>query len=659
MFNDIVDYAEHVQKDRPLAQLLLEKYREILRQGVSTHRGHEIKTFNDEAERTGLKGWVAGPQTKGGTPRLQSGESMVEFEDPLDATLCAIDIQRALHEHNHGVPRQREIRLRIGIHFGDVERQQRDVFGEAVNIASRIELLAEPGGICLTEQVHDQIRHRTELHITKLAPTELEGVELKVGVYKIMPSWERGERRSTGQSNSERVAILPFANISADPSDEYFSDGLTEELISTLSKVRELSVISRTSVMQYKNKAKPIPEIGRELNAGTILEGSVRRGGNRVRITIQMIDAMKDKHLWAESYDREIQDIFAVQSDIAQRVAEVLRVQLLSSERQDIERRATDSTEAFALYLKGRYHWNERTRYGNDRAVRYFEEAVKLDPEYALAYAGLSDCYIIYADYGLMRPMEAYPKSREYAQKAIEIDPRLAEPHASLGLVYNNYEHRWPEAEEELKQAIELKPSYATASQWYGFFLQFRGRIDEAYDQIKRAKSLDPLSAIIGVNWGDTFLFKGQYKDSIEQYKGVLEDNGDFVEAHHMLGWAYYLDSQPEAAVDEMRKAVALSGGNSLVKGHLICLLGFLGRRDEANNLLEELNELSKSVYVPNLVMVEALIGLGRPDEAFSYLERSHEEKSSKMLYLGIYPWYSAFRKDPRWAFFEARTGLR
>jgi tetratricopeptide (TPR) repeat protein len=416
--------------------------------------------------------------------------------------------------------------------------------------------------------------------------------------------------------------------------------------------------------MQYKSKSKPIVEIGRELNAGTILEGSVRKAGNRVRITIQMIDAIHDKHLWAESFDRELLDIFAIQSDVAERVAEALRIQLLSAEKKDIERRATESSEAFTQYLKGRYHWNERTREGNDKAVKYFEEAVKLDPKYALAYAGLADCYIIYGDYGWMEPKDAFPKAEQAISRAVELDPRLAEPHASLGVVYNSYEAEWDKAEKEFKQAIELKPSYATAHMWYGLLLMFLGRYDEAYDQLQSARELDPLSRVVGVNLGALLLYTGKTRDAIEQFETAIEANPDFPYIHTVLGFAYYLESRINEAISELRKGLVMSGGDPEPKADLACILGFAGFRDEADKLLEELKEHSRTVYISKVKIAQILFAFRRADEAFDYLDKAYAEKSltadhgSTLLNLRVLPWFSEARKDPRWGALEKRLGL-
>jgi TolB-like protein/Tfp pilus assembly protein PilF len=658
VFVDLVDYADIRQKDPPLARLLLEKYREIMQPRIVTHGGHEFKPPGEESNRTGLKDWVAGPRTRVKAPISNLAESIIEFRNALEGTLCAVDIQRALHEHNMEVPGQRKVLVRIGIHLGDVIYREGELFGDAVNIASTIGPLAEPGEILLTDRAYDGIRNKTELQIEKLGPNELGSIKLSGAVYKVVPAWKKNDERTLTPEEKGRVAILPFANISAEPSDEYFADGLTEELISTMSKVHELSVISRTSVMQYKNKAKLIPEMARELNAGTILEGSVRRSGNRVRITIQMIDAMRDKHLWAESYDREMQDIFAIQSDIAKRVTEALKIELLSSEKKDIEKRPTESTEAYTLFLKGRFYWNERTRDATDKAVKYFEQAIKLDPTFALAHAALADCYLIYGDYGWGTPREVFPLAKKYSMMAIEIDPMLAEGHSSLGNVYMGYEWRWHEAEEEFKRAVELKASYATAHHWYSILLRFTGRLDESYEQIKRAGELDPLSRIIGLNIGYTLLVLGRSKEAIEQFGRVIEANPDYAYPHTGLAWAYYLESRIDEAIGELRKSVVLSGGDPVHKAELASLLGFAGRLDESNAILEELKELSSTKYVDKVEIALALFGAGRTDEAFSYLEKGYEERSPIILYTTCWPWLKDLRKDPRWASFERRLGL-
>ncbi|TLY14787.1 MAG: tetratricopeptide repeat protein [Thaumarchaeota archaeon] len=631
MFTDIVGYAALTQSNEAVTLDLLENKRRLLRPVFASHGGREVKTIGDAF--------------------------LVEFGSALDATLCAIAIQTMMNDRR--LARGEKLMLRIGIHLGDVIASENDVLGDAVNIASRIEPLSEPGGVCISQQVYDQVHNKIPYRLVKLERRELKNLENPPDTYKVVLPWESEILTTEGRLDTHRVAILPLVSMSADPQDEFFADGLTEELIDRLSQVRELEVIARTSVMVYKKKEKKAAEIGRELKAGALVEGSVRKAGNRIRVTAQLIDANTEGHLWSSRYDKDLQDVFAVQSDIAEQVAEALRVRLLPNEKKAIEKKTTESSEAYTLYLKGRFYWNERTRNGTDKAVTYFEEAVKLDPRFALAYAGLADCYVIYEDYGWLRPREANPKAKEYAMKALEIDPGLAEGHATLGMLYNYYEWRWDEAEKEFKRAIELKPSYATAYQWYSIFLRFMLRSNEAYEQIKRAFALDPLSRVIWSNIGEDLLVIGKVTEAIEQLEKLIEAYPDYSYAHVNLGFAYYLDSRTAKAIDELRKALELSGGDPLVKAAFAYLLGLAGRRDEANEIIEDLKKLSTTTYVDYSRMAVALFAIGSADEAFSYLEKAYQERSSQISEIRIFPWFSEFRKDPRWASLEKRMGLR
>jgi adenylate cyclase len=631
MFTDMVGYTALGQRDESLSLALVGEQRKLLRPVFARHNGREVKTIGDAF--------------------------LVEFTSVLDAVRCAYDVQRASREFNISVPNERRIQLRVGIHLGDITDDHGDILGDAVNVASRIQSLAEDGGVCLTKQVYDHVTNKIDLRFSSLGARELKGVQAPVEVYKVEMPWTKGY--STGESGVDktRIAVLPFANLSPDPNDEYFADGMVEELISAVSKIRKLGVIGRTSVMKYKGAGKGIAEISRELKVGSVLEGSVRKAGNRLRLTIQLVDAKSEEHLWSEIYDRELGDVFMIQSDIAERVADALKVELLSGEKKDIERRATENTDAYTLYLKGRYYWNERARNGIDKAVKYFEEAVKMDPKFALAYAGLGDCYLIYSDYGWLNPREGKPKAKEYVLKAMEIDPRLAEAHASLGMLDTYHEWRWDEAEKEFLRAIELKPSYATAYHWYSHLLRFTGRSDEAYEQIGRASALDPLSRIIGLNLGEDLLLIGKLAEAIGQMEKVIEAYPDYAYVHVALGFTYYVDSRTDKSISEFRKALELSGNDPLHKANFAYVLGLAGRRDEAERIIAELKEASKSTYVDNGNLAVALYSVGRTDEAFSYLEKAYEEREYSLAYIKVFPWYSEFRKDPRWASLE--RGMR
>ena len=631
MFTDMVGYTSLTQKDEAMALQLLETQRRLIRPRLESHGGKEVKTIGDAF--------------------------LVEFGSALEAVRCAYEIQESIRDSKRDRRSDAEFAVRIGIHVGDVVHREGDIYGDAVNVASRIEPLSRPGGICLTRQVYDQVRNKLELPLLSLGPRELKNVAEPVEVFRVVLPWER-DVEETPSPDVRRLAVLPFLNISPDAGDAYFADGMTEELISTLSKIRELSVISRTSAMRYRDRAEPVSTIGKELHVRTILEGSVRKAGNRLRVSVQMIDATEDRHIWAEDYDRELQDVFVVQSDIAQRVAQVLKVQLLSGEKTDIARRPTENPEAYGLYLKGRYFWNERTRAGADKAIKYFEEATKKDPSFALAYAGLADCYVIAPNYGWQTPSEANPNALLFASKAIELDPRLAEPHAALGLMRAKAEFKWNEGEEELKKAMDLKPSYATAYHWNSLIERWKRDFERSYELIRRAQELDPASVMIGTNVGEVLMVMGRVKEAVEQLEHVDESTPDHPFVHMELAWALFLDSQVDRAIEKMRRAVDLSGGDPYFKAELASFLGFAGMKDEANRIIGELEALPKSTYLSEGAMAMALFGVGRTDEGFEWLDRAFEKRSDVMLDFAFRPWFSEARKDQRWVSLKQRLGL-
>ena len=476
MFTDLVGYSSMTSLDERRALSLLQEHRGLMRGAFDAHGGRVVKTMGDGF--------------------------LVEFPSAVEAVECAIQAQKDVRSLSEKKGPGDKISIRIGIHVGDVVHSDGDILGDAVNVASRIEPLAESGGICVTRQVVDQVERKVDCKFVKIGTRDLKNIRYPVEVYKVEGSGDK-QRPDESDLDPRRIAILPLSSLSADPNDRYFVDGMTEELISTVSRIRELSVISRTSVMRYKDTTVPIGEIGRELSAGTVLEGSVRKAGNKVRITTQLIDSQNDRHLWAQSYDRDLTDIFAIQADIAEQVAQALRVSLLSKEKEAVEKKATGDLEAYTLYLKGRYFWNERSFESVRKAAGYFEEAIRLDPRFALAYSGLADCYMIQVDRGMISHAEAAIMNG-YAEKAIELDDDLAEAHASLAAVK---QEQWdmPGAEREMKRALALKPSYSTAEHWYFILLNSLGRYEEAFEHEKRALKLDPYSSSINQGSGSRY----------------------------------------------------------------------------------------------------------------------------------------------------------
>ncbi len=633
MFIDMVGYALLGQRDEFLSLTLLNEHWKLLRPIFVRHNGREVKTIGDAF--------------------------LVEFPSALDAVRCAYDIQRVSREFNISLPSEKRVQLRVGVHVGDVVEAQGDIFGDAVNVASRIEPLAGDGGISLSQQVYDQVQNKFELPLVSLGKKSLKNVSGPIEVYQVVLPWEKPKQVEQEALDKRRLAVLPLANISADPNDEYFADGLTEEVISTISKVHELSVISRTSAMKYKGVSKTVKEIGSELQAGAILEGSVRKVGNTVRIAVQLIDVIEDKHLWAQSYDRELENIFAIQSDIARQVAEALRVQLLSAEKREIERKATESTEAYTLYLKGRYYWNERTLDGLNKAIQYFQEAIKRDPNYARAYAGLADCYGILENHGYLSPSEAYPKMEDYANKALQIDSTLAEAHTSLATVLNRA-FEWDKAEQEFKHAIDLNPNYATARHFYAFGnLRTRGRWDEALSQIRKAQELDPLSSQISTNAGDILLEAGHLEHAIKQYREVIESDPGFVGAHIELGLALIAKCLFNEGIKEIERGQSLQPERTSVLADLVYAYASAGRTEEAQRLVDELREVSKEKRVTDLDFAIAYASLGKKDLAFDYLNKAADEHSSQLIVNISTRYFLGLHSDARFQDLLKRIGLK
>ncbi len=379
--------------------------------------------------------------------------------------------------------------------------------------------------------------------------------------------------------DEHRIAVLPMANISPDPRDDYFADGLTEELISNISNISELSVISRTSAMTFKGSGKKVSEIGKELDVGSVLEGSVRKAGKRMRITVQLIDVRNEKHLWAQSYDREFGDVFAVQSEIAKQVAAALRVRILPEETRQLEKKPTTSSEAYSLYLKGRYFWNERTKEGLSKAIEYFKQATKLDPSFALAYSGIADSYAVLGNYYQAPYLEAFEKQKENALKAVQFDDFSAEAHTSLAAALGN-DYNWDGAEREFNRAIELNPNYATAHHWYGIILLRLGNLGKALREASKAQLLDPLALQISVFRAVVYDAMKKYGLAEDQLRKVLEVEPNFVTAHANLVTVLLHQRRYDEVEREEREVLRLTNDRPVSKAWMAVGYAFAGRKE-------------------------------------------------------------------------------
>ena len=453
-----------------------------------------------------------------------------------------------------------------------------------------------------------------------------------------------------------RLAVLPFENVSADTEQEFFSDGLTEEMITELGRLipAQLGIIGRTSAMQYKQSGKRIDQIGQELNVDYVLEGSVRLEQKRARITVQLIHVGDQTHLWAQSYDRELADIFQVQREVAQRVADSLAFELLPDSHT---RSGRAVPEAYEGYLRGRYFWNRGTDTDALLAIGCFERALDSDPRFALAYSGIADCYGRLVWFSAMPPLEAGPRAKAAATRALEIDPHLGEGHASMALVRFWYEWNWLEAEREFRRATELRPNYADVHNWYAAYLNVMGRFPEAAAEQKLAEDLDPLSLTIAMNAADPHYFARRYDPAIESLKLVLRREPRFPAAHFNLGRAYAQNGMYDEAIGAFETAVQLSG-NRQASAAVAFAYGLAGRVDEARKILADMEHLAAGGYLaaPRLALIH--LGLGETDQALDRLEQGFEEKSYWMIYLKADPVYDGLRAHPRFIRLLERMGF-
>ncbi len=451
------------------------------------------------------------------------------------------------------------------------------------------------------------------------------------------------------------VAVLPLENLSREPSQDYFSDGMTDELITDLGQFSELRVISRTSVMTYKGARRPLPQIARELNVDAVVEGSVLRSGNLVRITAQLIRASSDEHLWAQSYEVQLRDILAVQRIVAQSIAGQIRVKLNPKNRA--ERPRVVNAEAYEAYLKGRYFWNRRTGEGLKKAVDYFSQAIEKDPNYAQAYAGLADTYALMGDweYGVLPPTFAFPRAKAAATTAVALDATLGEAHTSLAFVLDLFDWDWGAAEREYQQAIEFSPNYATAHQWYAWHLIVLGKNSDAMTEMRKAESLDPLSLIISADMADVLLIARRADDSIRQSQRTLELDPRFAVAHYQLGQAFVQKRMHNKGISELQQAIGFSGGNRTFRCSLAYAYAVSGKSSEALEILRDLrNQPNGFSNASEIALI--YVALKDKDQAMRWLEKAYTERFNPSILMR--PGFDPLRSNPRFLDLLRRIGL-
>jgi TolB-like protein/class 3 adenylate cyclase/tetratricopeptide (TPR) repeat protein len=642
MFTDIVGYTSLMGEDELAAFELLKKNRAIQRPIIEKFNGKWLKEIGDGV--------------------------LASFPTVTDAVYCAATIQKTCEEHP-------ELKLRIGIHEGEVVFERDDVFGDGVNIASRLEPLAPIGGILVSESVHRNLGNKTNIESTFLREEQLKNVKEPIKIYSVqvnevepvpideIPSdldqqvstIKKSTRgtiavvgvvllvllsyflytnlfKETTQAEAnvtpldKSIVVLPFTDLSRNMDQEYFSDGMMEEILNHLAQIKDLKVISRTTAMQYKGSSKSVNEITKELGVAVALEGSVRKDGDNLRITLQLIEGATDTHLWSESYDRQMTNIFQVQSDVAQRVAHVLQADISPETRISIETQPTSSTEAYDLYLLGRHFWYQRTGEGLKKSIDFFEQSIAKDSDYALAYSGLSDAYFISVSYGHLEREVGFTKAKQYAQLAQEIDPNLAPVQATLGTIAKR-EWNWEEAEKRLKLAIELDPNYVMARHWYAEYLFVMGPPSELLAQINAGLKIDPLSFLMRSQLADYYYETGDQERALEEYQRVLElDPNDL--RHSYLGmFRVYLEMGNEREAIEYFRTGQLAHNYHWEEAYLHAyreqgMEGFIGK------LLE--GELNIEEGWPPFI-AECYNMLGEKELALDWLEKAYE---SRIVYL-------------------------
>jgi serine/threonine-protein kinase len=484
--------------------------------------------------------------------------------------------------------------------------------------------------------------------------------DLSADLRKLRTEVEAGLTKTleTSKKLMPSIAVLPFRDLSSQKDQEYFCDGIAEELTNALVNVEGLTVAAVTSSFQFKGKNQDVRKIGEQLDVSTVLEGSVRKAGNRVRITCQLINVADGYHLWSQTFDREMEDIFKIQDEISQAVVDALKIKLVASQKESLVRRYPENLEAYNLYLKGRYFWNKRYEVGLQKGMEYFQQAIEKDPTYALAYAGIADSYNVLGYYNFLPPKEACPKGKKAAIKALEIDSELAEAHTSVGWVKTFYDWDWKGAEREFKHSLELNPNYATTHHYYALYLLAMRRFDEAFKEIQKAQELDPLAIMINTTVGIVLYFMRRHEEALEQYLKTIDMDPNFPLTHAYIVGPYVEKSQFEEAIDECEKAYALSGGSTYAKSFLGYVYAISGNNKRGKEVIDELIELSKRKYVSPTEIASIYIWLDEKDKAFEWLQKGFDEKDNWLVWLNVHPIYDKLRSDPRFTSLLKKVGL-
>ncbi len=629
MFADIVGYTAMMQEDEEMALQLRYKLKKKLQEKINFHNGRILEFKGDGA--------------------------LCSFNSAIESVRAALALQLEM-QINPIVP------LRIGIHTGDVMIEEDTIYGDGVNIASRLESFAVPGSIFISGKVYDDIKNQKDIQTVLLGKYVLKNVKEQVEIFAISNHGLQVPEVHSLEGKGEKILqngilVLPFVNMSTDPNQEYFSDGLTEEIISSLSRIKDIRVISRTTSMQYKATSKDIKTIGREAGVSYIMEGSVRKYGNDLRITAQFIDANKDTHLWAETFRGTMKDIFDIQEKVSAKIVEALRMQLTKEEKKTLQKRFTENSDAYQFYLQGRYFWSRRNEEGLKAATRFFEKALEKDPDYALAWTGLADTYSLMGEYTNISRRELFPKQMAAVNKALAIDSRLAEAHISLAISLMLNEWDWINSEKEFRIGIELNPNYATGRHWFAEWLLYTGNFSEALREISLAVELDPVSQGILKDKGIHFYYNRQYDEAIDVAMKTLDLDPNFAPVYRLLSLAYQGKGMFDKAIVENQRWRELTGNKVKTEVALVQIYAAEGLKEETRKLINhiETDNLSGNDYRG---MGTIYACLGENDMAFHWLEKSYEMHEESLCSLKVDPKMDPLRFDPRFSDLIKKIGF-
>jgi TolB-like protein len=623
MFTDIVGYTSLMGEDEQKAFELLKLNRQLQQSLIERFQGKWVKELGDGV--------------------------LASFFTATDALRCAVSIQQS----SDNIP---GLRLRIGIHLSEVMMENNDIFGDGINIAAKLQARAPIGGIWISEGVYNNVAFDEEIAIRFVKEETLENIKEPVSIYEVEvqhshsqePHLSVEEMEPVKNITYKSIAVLPFVNLSNDPEQEYFSDGMTEEIINSLHLIKELKVAARTSSFQFKGKNVDLREVGEKLGVTTVLEGSVRKQGNRLRVTSQLINTEDGFNLWSERYDRKMDNLFAIQDEIAMAITQKLEVTLLDKHHEIISKAHTENKQAYDLYLKGRFFWNrkgQRLKKGLD----YFQQAAAIDPQFAPAYSGIADAYAVLSFYCIMPSQEAMPKAREAAERAIELDPFRIEAHSVLFFIALFYDWNWQEARRIFNQASLINPGYAPIHYWYGFYLALvEGKFEEAIKEAEKATELEPFLAQ-SHNVLACMLFIGRrYEEAMRVCYVVTELDPGYFFPYWFLGTSCIQLKKIEEGIVHLKKSVDLSARHVWPLADLCYAYALIGKITEAEEILNELVKRHTTESVSSFNFCAAAYELKQYDLAFEILEGQIEQKTSIIICCKEWPTFTSIRNDPR-----------